>query len=176
MNSKHLAWAATATVVMALVAGGTSPAVADSAKRTVDVGGRLYLQPDGSWRSTGDFLGTYQLLTEVVVSSTPVGEYTLKVIKGTDKLTGCLDLNHNKKCDRGGPRGSVTMTYQRVATFDRSGKVFIESYCSHPVTSVTNTGRYTKFTSGLIFMADRARDGKGGDVKSTYRGTLSLTE
>ena len=32
-----------------------------------------------------------------------------------------------------------------------------------------------EFTGGLIYMADQARDGRGGDVKSTYRGTITIT-
>lgn len=173
-NSRARRTAAAAGLGVALAAGMTGAAAAESAARTVDVRGQFFAQPDGSYRSTGDFLGTYTLLSEEQVSSTRVGGYTLKIIKGSDQLAGCLDLNHNRKCDRHGPRGTITMAFQRVATFSASGAVFIESSCTHPVTRVVNTGRFNQFTGGLIFMADQARDGRGGDVKSTYRGTITI--
>ena len=105
-----------------------------------------------------------------------MGDYTLKIVTGTDTMTGCLDLNHNRKCDKHGPRGTISMSYQRVATFDKSGTVFLESYCSHPVTGVENDGHFKQFTKGgLILMTDRSRDGHGGDIRSTYRGTVTVS-
>ena len=95
---------------------------------------------------------------------------TVKLHFAIDKMTGCLDLNHNKKCDHHGPRGSITMTLRRLTTVDAGG-TFIESYCTHPITEATGD-----FTGGLILMDDRARDGKGGNIKSTDRGEITLAE
>jgi len=150
----------------ALAATGATPA--DAATKSVHVSGRLYLQSDGSWKSTGDFLGTYELKSEQLVSEWKLGTNTVKLHFAVDQMTGCLDLNHNKKCDRHGPRGSITMTLRRLTTVDAQG-TFVESYCTHPITAATGD-----FTGGLILMDDRARDGKGGNIKSTYRGDITL--
>jgi hypothetical protein len=135
--------------------------------QAVPVNGRLSPLPDGSYRSTGDFLGTYRLIEETVRTSWTVGATTIKVIEGTDQMSGCLDLNGDRKCDRNGARGTITMTFKRLATFDKSG-AFIESNCNHPVTQVAGD-----FTSGLVFMADRAT-GRGDEIKSAYRGELTF--
>ena len=61
------------------------------------------LSRSDSYRSTGDFLGTYRLIHEApVTASWTVGQTTINVIEGTDKTTGWLDLNRNGKGDRGG--------------------------------------------------------------------------
>ena len=90
-------------------------------------------------------------------------------------MAGCLDLNRNGKCDRDGPQGTVKMAFKRLSTFEKDG-TFIESNCTHPIMGVTNLGSRSSddFVGGLIFMADRARDGQGGDIKSTYRGEITV--
>ena len=161
---------------VALAVTGTAADAAATKQETVDIQGRLILQSDHTYRSTGDFLGTYRLIREdPVFASWTVGQTTINVIGGIDEMTGCLDLNRNGKCDDGGPRGTIKLAFKRLSTFDKDG-TFIESNCTHPITDVTNVGgrRSDDFVGGLIFMADRARDGQGGDIKSTYRGEITV--
>ena len=104
-----------------------------------------------------------------------MGQTTITVVEGTDEMTGCLDLNRNSKCDRDGPEGTIKMAFKRLTTFEKDG-TFIESNCTHPIMGVTNLGSRSSddFVGGLIFMADRARNGQGGDIKSTYRGEITV--
>jgi hypothetical protein len=56
------------------------------------VEGQFFAQPDRGYGPTGDFLGSYQLVSETVVSKTPVGDYTVRVSRAP--TTRCLNLNY----------------------------------------------------------------------------------
>ena len=153
--------AAAIGIGLALAVTGATAAIASrpNEERSISVAGTLSPQPDGTYRVTGDLVGSYRSLSETVVESWTIGTTKISVIEGTDKIIGCVDRNHNGKCDRREPTGEVTMAFRRLATFDVTTGAFVDSNCTHPV--IWTKGR---FIGGLILMADQVT-GRGHEIK-----------
>lgn len=153
-------------VVATAVTAAGSP---ESSSSVVHVEGTLSpLAEPGVYRATGGMVGTYRALTEKVTMSWDYPNGTIRVIEGTDMITGCVDRNRNGRCDRREPKGELRFDFKRLATFDAKTDAFLESNCTHPVTRADGA-----FAGGLFFMRDVAT-GHGDEVKSTYRGDITL--
>ncbi len=152
---------------LALVTSGASAADAAARTRTYHVEGYFHTQADGTVRATGDFVGTYTLDKEKVTKTWVFGRTTLKLVEGEDTMAGCIDLQHDGRCGRKDPKGSITMAYKRVATFETGSGAFVESACTHPV--LAHTGQ---FRNGLLFMTDITQ--RSGKIVSDYRGTITV--
>lgn len=119
----------------------------------------------GQWRMTGGLIGSWTITasTDYYASSTRLYQ------KGVEAFDGCLNLNHNRKCDGWEPNGTWKTEYMYWASF-RSNGTLVDGDCVHPL-----TGGSAAFTGvrGVIFMDDDPV-GNTTDVTTTYFGEVIL--
>jgi hypothetical protein len=165
-----LALAVVCAGVPAIAAPDGGPSRQSSPAASVEVSGRLFAVPGspGVFRVTGGMIGTYRVGSENVSTSWPEGSVSVSLIEGTDMITGCVDRNRNRKCDRGEPNGELQFDFKRLATFDATTGAFIESNCVHPIRNASGS-----YAGGLFHMRDVAT-GRGDEIVSTYRGEIVL--
>ena len=145
-------------VSVAAEPGGATP-------KSVAVRGQVIPIDDaGTYRLTGDLMGTWYTLT----ADTYYQSDALIIQKGVERFEGCLDLNRNRHCDRN-RKGQFGADYIYWATFKPGTGRLIKGECIHPVTG--GDGVFTGLR-GLINMHDKPV-GKNG-VVSSYEGDLVL--
>ena len=161
--------AALALTLAACVATALAPAVAaepgEATPKSVQVRGKFTPIDDvGTYRITGDLMGTWYTLT----ADTYYQSDAMIIQKGLERFEGCLDLNRNRHCDRG-RRGQFGADYIYWATFNPLTDRLIKGECIHPITG--GDGVFAGLR-GLINVNDKPV-GKQG-VVSTYEGELVL--
>src|SRR5215212_4396697 len=164
--------AVTSGLAVALLCGSAGPALAAPAESQVHVEGRL-LPVEGSpgiCRVTGGLVGTYEVRSERVINAWTYWTTQIRSTEGTEVITGCVDQNHNEKCDPPEPSGELKLTSTRVASFDTTTGRLIESNAIHPVSSSSGP-----FAGGLLGMRDLPI-GDSDQIHSTYQGDVQVTE
>lgn len=165
-----LAACAAAALAPASVASGPSgdaarEASGNQATRSVHVTGEFIPVDDvGTYRLTGSLKGTWYTLT----ADTYYQSKAMIIQKGLERFEGCLDLNHNGRCDRN-RKGQFSMDYMYWATFNPKTERLVKGECIHPITA--GKGVFSG-TRGFINVNDKPV-GKNG-VVSTYEGELVL--
>lgn len=174
LGSRRAVWvgAATSGLVVVLVCGVASPAVAQpNESRQVHVEGQLIpvKETPGVYRVSGGLLGTYRLRTERVIHAWTYWNTQIREMTGTEAVTGCVDQNQNESCDADEPSGEVRLTFNRVASFDVSTGRLIDSRSTHQLIS---NGR---FSSGVLATRD-IPVGNSAEIVSTYQGDLEVIQ
>ncbi len=54
---------------------------------------------EGVYRVTGGLVGTYKVMSERVINAWTFWTTQIRAMEGTEVITGCVDQNHNEKCD-----------------------------------------------------------------------------
>ncbi|HEX8508766.1 MAG TPA: hypothetical protein VF635_04625 [Propionibacteriaceae bacterium] len=162
------ACAATALAPVSMAVGTGEVTPADSrikAPRSVHVRGQwIPIDALGTYRVTGDLIGTLYTLT----ADTYYQSDAMIIQKGLERFEGCLDLNHNLKCD-GGRKGRIATDYIYWATFKPDTARLIKGECIHPITA--GDGVFAGLR-GFINVNDKTV-GKN-KVVSNYKGRLDL--
>jgi hypothetical protein len=122
----------------------------------------------GAYRVTGDLVGTYQVVSEKVTTTWIYEPTSINVIKGTGRLSACVDRNHNKSCDRGEPSNVLRFDFERIASFNLPTGRLIESNWVRLANSGTGG-----FVGGLFTLRD-VPVGNSDEIESTYQGDLRL--
>ena len=164
--------AVTSGVAIALLCGSAGPALAAPAESQFHVEGRL-LPVEGSpgvYRVTGGLVGSYKVMNERVINAWTYWTTQIRSLEGTEVITGCVDQNHNEKCDPREPSGKLKLTYTRVASFDTTTGRLIESNGIHSVSS--STGR----VAGGVLRMRNLPIGDSDQIHSTYHGEVQVTE
>ena len=153
--------AAAATVILAL-----SAATAAAHPQTVHVSGTQTVVDEsaGLYRMHGGLLGKWYILTFDPIYASDA----MLVASGTERFDGCLDRNHNHRCNAGDPSGRLRFEYIYWATFNPSTGRLIEGNCVHPITG--GNGGFAN-ARGLLTMHDSP---VGNQVRTTYQGTVVL--
>jgi hypothetical protein len=146
------------------------PPSAGTSPTTIQVRGhQLPLDPDsGAYRVQGDLIGRWAILETQPWYSIPEAPSTVVQI-GQEHFVGCIDRNHNRRCDSGDPSGELVFDYRIWMRYEPDTGRLIKGNCVHPITS--GTGDFAR-TRGLITM----RDVPAGPnkVRITYRGEIVL--
>jgi hypothetical protein len=122
------------------------------------------LAPALSNTMTGSLIGCWYTDTFNQVQSSSDGQI---LAIGSEHFLGCLDADHNARCTRRDPRGTLAFIYAFEGTFDSAGKE-IRGQCQHPI--VSGTGDF-KPARGRIDFTDNVAAGT-----SAYRGTITLAK
>jgi hypothetical protein len=119
----------------------------------------------GSYRVTGGLVGTYVIRDEIELDRSA----TLVVTAGHEYLNGCVNLNHNKRCDRHDVNGQLQYDYIYWYSQTRDNPpAFSAGDCTHPIVGGTHGFAGAR---GVLYMHDEAI---GDEIKSTYRGFVIL--
>lgn len=173
MTNRMIITSATAVVALGLVgtcgavAASAQPSVAETSSTSVmvPVEGRQIPIDDTNlnYRMTGGLVGIWRMQPTQTLHDAP----TLYSEAGLETFDGCLDLNHNGRCGPREPQGRLRTVYLYWVSFDADQKL-VRGQCVHPI-----TGGDSDFAGarGVIEMVDRP---VGGDVRTTYRGTVVL--
>jgi len=127
-------------------------------------GGVIPIDDVGTYRITGDLMGTWYTLT----ADTYYQSKAMIIQKGVERFEGCLDLNHNRHCDKN-QKGKFGTDYIYWATFNPDTGRLIKGECIHPITA--GKGVFSGLR-GLVNMHDKPKGKKG--VVSTYEAELVL--
>jgi hypothetical protein len=85
------------------------------------------------------------------------------VVTGKERFEGCLDVNHDRRCTKADPTGTLRFTFVYWADIDPKTQLPVNGQCVHPITG--GTARFAK-AAGVI----RFRDNPDGS--SVYRGRI----
>jgi hypothetical protein len=164
--------AAASGLAVVLVCGGAGTALgAPNEPGQIHVEGQLIpvAKSPGVYRVTGGLVGTYNLRSERVINAWTYWTTEIRVIEGTESITGCVDQNQNQNCDKGEPSGELRLKFNRVASFDTSTGRLIDSARTH---RVSGSGQ---FSGGLLRLRDLPVGGSD-EIVSTYEGDLQVAE
>jgi hypothetical protein len=142
---------------------GTSPT-------TIQVrGDQLPLDPDGAgYRMRGDLIGRWAVFKTAPWYSIPETPSTVVQI-GKEHFVGCVDRNHNRRCDSGDASGELLFDYKTWMRYEPATGRVIKGNCVHPITS--GAGDFAN-AGGVLTMQDVAAGPK--KVRSIYRGEIVL--
>ncbi|HZA31483.1 MAG TPA: hypothetical protein VE462_08200 [Propionibacteriaceae bacterium] len=137
---------------------------------TVEVrGDQLPLDPDGgAYRMRGDLLGRWAVLKTAPWYSIPEAPSTV-MQTGQEHFVGCIDRNHNRRCDSGDPSGELRFYYMTWMRYEPATGRLIKGNCVHPITS--GTGDFAR-TRGVLTMHEVPAG--PNNVRTTYRGEIVL--
>jgi hypothetical protein len=154
--------AATATPVPPSGAG-TSPT-------TIQVrGDQLPLHPDGgASRMRGDLIGRWAVLKTAPWYSIPETPWTV-VQFGQEYFVGCIDRNHNRRCDSGDASGELRFDYKIWLRYEPDTGRLIKGNCVHPI--ISGAGDFAGARGVLTIYDMPAGPNK---VRTTYRGEILL--
>ena len=102
------------------------------------IGSQVPVDADqGMYRMRGDLLGRWVVLSAVTL---PPGYYETQaqwrvVQTGRKQFLGCLDRNHNRRCDSSDTSGELRFDYLLWIKYDPKTGQPIEGKCVHPITS-----------------------------------------
>jgi hypothetical protein len=163
------ACAATALAPASVAVGPGEATAADTSRpqaaKSLHATGKVIPIDDlGTYRLTGDLRGTWYTLT----ADTYYQSKALIIQKGFEYFDGCLDLNHNDRCDKN-RKGQFSADYIYWATFNPDTGRLIKGECIHPITA--GKGVFAGLR-GLVNMHDKPV-GKNG-VVTAYEAELVL--
>lgn len=115
----------------------------------------------GKFRMTGSLLGAWTTTSFTEIRKTPLFE-----ARGTEKFSGCLDRNRDRRC-AGDPSGTLKFRFLYWGRF-AAGDRLVWGSCWHPV--VGGTGAFAGAT-GVLTMVDTPT-AKG--TATAYIGTLTM--
>jgi hypothetical protein len=146
------------------------PASAGTSPTTIQVrGDQLPLDPDdGAHRMRGDLLGRWAVLKTAPWYSIPEAPSTV-IQTGQEHFVGCIDRNHNRRCDPGDPSGEMRLDYRIWMRYEPGTGRLIKGNCVHPITSGTADFAHTR---GLITMHDVPAG--PNKARTTYQGEIVL--
>jgi hypothetical protein len=122
----------------------------------------------GAYRMQGDLIGRWAVLKAIPWYSIPEAPSTVVQI-GQEHFVGCIDRNHNRRCDSGDPSGELGFDYRIWMRYEPDTRGLIKGNCIHPITS--GTGDFAR-ARGLITMHDVPAG--LNKVRTTYRGEIVL--
>ncbi len=146
------------------------PASAGPSPTTIQVrGDQLPLDPDGgAYRMRGDLLGRWAVLKTAPWYSIPEAPSTV-VQTGKEHFVGCVDRNHNRRCDSGDASGELRFYYVIWMRYEPSTGRVIKGNCVHPITS--GAGDFAG-AGGVLTMHEVPAGPK--KVRTIYRGEIVL--
>jgi hypothetical protein len=124
----------------------------------------------GMYRMRGDLLGRWVVLS---AETLPPGYYETQaqwrvVQTGRKQFVGCLDRDHNRRCDSSDTSGERRFGYLFWVKYDPKTGLPIEGKCIHPITSGT---RDFAGARGVLTMRDAPL---GHEKVLTYQGEIVL--
>ena len=142
---------------------GTSPT-------TIQVrGDQLPLDPDGgAYRMRGDLIGRWAVFKTAPWYSIPEAPGTVVQI-GKEYFVGCVDRNHNRRCDSGDASGELLFYSMMWMRYEVGTGRVIKGNCVHPITS--GAGDFAG-AGGVITMHEVPAGPKR--VRTIYRGEIVL--
>ena len=142
---------------------GTSPT-------TIQVrGDQLPLDPDGAgYRMRGDLIGRWVVFKMAPWYSIPEAPSTVVQI-GREHFVGCVDRNHDRRCDSGDASGELLFDYKIWMRFEPATGRVIKGNCVHLITS--GAGDFAG-AGGVLTLQDVPAGPK--KVRTIYRGEIVL--
>jgi hypothetical protein len=116
----------------------------------------------------GDLIGRWAVLKTLPWYSIPEAPSTV-VQAGTEHFLGCIDRNHNRRCDHSDPSGEMRFYYRIWMRYEPDTGRVIKGNCAHLITSGTRDFANTR---GLITMHDVPAG--PNKVRTTYGGEIVL--
>ena len=90
---------------------------------------------------------------------------TLYIATGSERFSGCIEVNHTAGCQSDEPAGELTFDFAYWARFDPNG-AFLGGRCVHPITGGTASFAGAR---GLLSMTDTPT---AAGIVTTYTGTV----
>lgn len=119
---------------------------------------------EGVYTVHGSLLGQWTTPTSTYIYNTP----SLAIAKGTEKFSGCVDRNRNKRCGPREPSGELNFEFIQWARSNPDTGAFIIGRCVHPIMGGTEDFAGAR---GLLTMKDLP---VGDRIRTTYQGDLVL--
>jgi hypothetical protein len=164
-----------AVPLLAALPGSAAPAApipppsAGTSPTTIQVrGDQLPLDPDGgAYRMRGDLIGRWAVFKTAPWYSIPEAPWTVAQT-AKEHFVGCVDRNHNRRCDSGDASGELSFYYMIWMRYEPGTGRVIKSNCLHPITS--GAGDFAG-AGGVL----RMHEVPAGPKKvRTYRGEIVL--
>jgi hypothetical protein len=132
-------------------------------------GDQLPLDPDGgAYRMRGDLIGRWAVFKTAPWYSMPEAPWTVMQI-GKEHFVGCVDRNHNRRCDSGDTSGELLFDYMTWMRYELGTGRVIKGNCVHPITS--GAGDFAG-AGGVLTMHEVPAGPK--KVRTIYRGEIVL--
>ena len=146
------------------------PPSAGTSPTTLQVRGDLLpLDPDaGAYRMQGDLIGRWAVLKTAPWYSIPETQWTVVQI-GQEHFMGCIDRNHNRRCDSGDASGVLLFDSRIWLRHEPGTGRLIKGNCVHRITS--GAGDFAG-ARGVLTIYDMPAGPK--KVRTTYRGEIVL--
>jgi hypothetical protein len=119
---------------------------------------------EGVYTVHGSLLGQWTTPTFTYIYNTPA----LAIAKGTEKFSGCVDRNRNKRCEPREPSGELNFEFIQWTRSNPDTGAFIIGRCVHPIMGGTKDFAGAR---GLLTMKDLP---VGNRIRTTYQGDLVL--
>jgi hypothetical protein len=154
----------------AAAAASIPPSSAGTSATTIQVrGDKLSLDPDGgAYRMRGDLIGRWAVLKTAPWYSLPDAPGTV-VQTRKEYFVGCVDRNHNRRCDSGDASGELSFDYMTWMRYEPSAGRLIRGSCLHPITS--GAGDFAG-AGGLLTIHEVPAGPK--KVRTIYQGEIVL--
>jgi hypothetical protein len=132
-------------------------------------GDKLPLDPDGgASQMRGDLIGRWAVFKTAPWYSIPETPSTIVQI-GQEHFVGCIDRNHNRRCDSGDPSGALLFEYKTWMRYEPGTGRLIKGNCLHPITG--GSGDFARSRGVLAMEEVPAGPMK---VRTSYRGEIVL--
>ena len=132
-------------------------------------GDLLPLDPDGgAYRMQGGLIGRWAVFKTAPWYAIPETPWTVEQI-GQEHFVGCIDRNHNRRCDSGDASGELRFYYKIWMRYEPGTGRLIKGNCVHPITS--GAGDFAG-AGGMFTMHEVPAGPK--NVRTIYRGEIVL--